>query len=470
MTENSVLIQAMPFQKEDVRQMEKWGGRALNASEMGLGKTLETLWLLKRNPAWSPVVVICPAAVKYTWDRVARLPQFGHDPLILNGKKPTIDFKLLETAPAFVVINYNILMGWAPFLKLMQPQIVILDECQALQHRTSQQTKAVRWLCQGVPHVVGLSGTPMVNRPQGMFSILNIIAPHEFPNWQAFGHRYCDPRKKPWGWEFKGASNLPELHRRLRSSCMIRRLKKDVLHQLPKKVRSVVTLEMDDPKNDYPAARDQFLEWLTKQQPDRLATSGKAEFVTQLGYLRRLAAKLKSDAAIAWISKFLHENPTEKLVVYCIHTAFLDKICSHFGTIVSRVDGSVVSKKRQEAVDRFQADPYCRLFCANIIAGGTGIDGLQRVASSMAILEMDFRPAIQLQAESRISRIGQDEPSFIYYLIAANTIEERVAAINQTKQSVINNAIDGDNALDSFSILDDLMRELAPATTKFLRN
>lgn len=434
--------------------MEAWGGRALNASEMGLGKTLETLWLIKRNASYFPVLVVCPAAVKWHWHRAASTPQFGYTPAVLSSRTPAKQ----KEFPAFCIINYDILFAWLPWLQELSPRCIVLDECQAIGDPSSRRSKITERLCEGVPHIIGLSGTPMMNRPIDMFPILRLIAPHEFGNRPAFGHRYCGPKKKPWGWEYKGASNVKELNERLLSTCMIRRLKKDVLHQLPKKVRQVVTLEINDPEKSYKQANNDFLNWLAAINPSAAVRAAKAEVVVQIGYLKRLAARLKARAACDWIENFL-TNTNEKLVTFAVHTKFLDLIERRFGPVSVRVDGSTSSKARMAAVERFQTDPACRLFNGNIQAAGTGIDGLQRVASTAAILEMDYRPAIQLQAEARIDRIGQDEPSFIYYLIAANTIEERIAKTINNKQDIINGVIDGaTGGGETFDVLDEIIK------------
>lgn len=435
--------------------MEAWNARALNASEMGLGKTLETLILLKRNPDYFPVVVVCPASVKYHWERSSSTEQFQFEPLILNGMTPK-----KSRRPRLVVVNYKILPGWLEMLLKLAPKCIVIDECQSLAHPERAQTKAVQRLCQGVPHVIGLSGTPITNRTINLFTILNIIAPHEFPQRAAFGHRYCGAHRAPWGWEFKGCTNAEELHARLVKTCMIRRLKKDVLKQLPLKTRKIVPLELNDPAGEYKEAHRSFLKWLKERDPAAAKRAAKAAAVVRIGYLRRLAARLKSRAACDWIQAFL-ENTSEKLVTFAVHTKFLDLIQDRFGGVAVRVDGSTSLANRTAAIDRFRNDPGCRLFNANIQSAGTGIDGLQYVCSTSAILEMDYRPAVQQQAESRVDRMGQDTPSFHYYLVAARTIETRIAEINQEKQEQTNSVMDGGpEAAEQFDILDQLLKEL----------
>ena len=127
--------------------------------------------------------------------------------------------------------------------------------------------------------VIGMSGTPVMNRPADFWPILNIIRPELFPSFQSYAHRYCDPRKTHWGWEYKGAKNLEELHERVKPF-MLRRLKENVL-KLPSKTHVVVPLHLED-RSELDAAENDFIDWLSKNSRFGSVTSAqKAEAVRQ---------------------------------------------------------------------------------------------------------------------------------------------------------------------------------------------
>ncbi len=193
------------FQLEDVRRLHQMGGRALLAWPMGCGKTFAALLHIQRHPDARPVVVVCPAGLKFQWRKEAK-KHIGMHADVLEGLNPSKSLPPRE--PKFVIVNYDILSvskhgsGWLEWLRALNPQLVILDECHFLGDMRSKRTKAVRKLCQGVPQVIALSGTPLTNRPKELFPILNILRADLFPSWWQYGHKFCGARRTPWGWSF----------------------------------------------------------------------------------------------------------------------------------------------------------------------------------------------------------------------------------------------------------------------------
>lgn len=436
------------YQKQGVRELHALDGRALLADEMGLGKTLQALTYARRM---EPVIIVCPASLKYNWEREAAL-HYGIGAEVLEGTRPPAKQRLTTHHP-MVVINYDILPHWLDHLIREKPQCVILDEVHYCKNKTAKRTKAVKKLCQGAEHVIGLSGTPMTNRPSELWSILNIIRPDLFPAFFPYAMRYCKARKRPWGWEFKGATNMPELNKILRENVMIRRLKKDVLKDLPDKQRSVVTFDLDN-WDEYQAANDDLISWLATQSKTKAKKAAKAEKVVQFGYLKRLAIKGKYLAACDWIDQFFEETG-RKLVLFAVHRAVMKWLHSRYPNSVV-VNGDVVGRRRQLAVDKFNNDPECRLFIGQLKAAGAGIN-LQKGASDLAFMELGWTPSDHTQAEDRIHRIGQKNGAQCYYLVARGTIEEMLCGVIQTKQGVVDQALDGaDINSSSFDVYDEL--------------
>jgi len=437
------------YQLKAVRKIEHFKGRALLADEMGLGKTVEALLWIKKHPKRKPIIVICPASLKWMWKA------FVHDILkirceILQGTAPPK--KGLIGKHSFLIINYEILQYWLPYLKKLKPKILIVDECHYQKNRRAKRTKAVQKLSKKIPYIIALSGTPLVNRPAELWTTLHLIRPEEFKSFTTFAFRYCKPVLRPWGWEYKGAHNLKELHRKLNSMMMIRRLKKDVLGELPDKIRHIIPLEIK--RKEYDEAVINFIRWLTKKSISKAKRAARAEQLVKMGYLKRLAAELKMESILDWVDNFLEES-NDKLVLYCTHRNIIKILHDKYKKICVVVDGSVTGKRRKQSIRNFQNNKKIRLFIGNIKAAGVGIT--LTAASSLAFVEMSWTPGEHTQAEDRIHRIGQKNAANIYYLIAKDTIEENLCKLIQKKQKILTATLDGAVKANQLNIFDELM-------------
>jgi SWI/SNF-related matrix-associated actin-dependent regulator 1 of chromatin subfamily A len=441
------------YQRDGVRFIERCGGRTLLADDAGLGKTLQALsWGHHFLDADAVKVVVCPAAVKLGWQREAAT-HLGLRSEILNGTRPTLHPG--DPAPCpLLIVNYDVLGHWLPYLQSLPVEYVMLDEVQACKNPAAKRTKAVKALCAGIEHVV-MSATPMMNRPAELWFIVNLLRPDVFPNWSEYAWRYCKPEKSFWGWKYNGADNLPELNEKL-SAFMIRRRKADVLKELPPKQDVVVPVEMSRPK-EYELAYRQFLVWLLSKKPEKAYGALRNEQLVKVGYLIRLVSELKSPAVKSWVDNFLGGSD-EKLALFGVHREFLGNLHDQFrGSVL--VNGSVVGPARQAIVDRFAADPRTRLFLGNIKASGVGMNGIQRATASVAFAEFPWTPAEIEQAYSRAHRMGQRRKVTVYHLVVPGTIEERVLKLNRQKQSVLDQVMDGKEG-NNFDVFDRLIGEL----------
>ncbi len=166
-----------PYQKRGVLRIERFGGRVLLSDAMGLGKTIQALTWLKRfrkRRKTLPAIVVCPASLKWNWE-IETLKHIGVQADILEGVNPP---KRFRPQSKLIILNYDILKAWLPVLKSWDPQTVVLDECHYAQNRSTQRSKAARNLCESVPYVLALSGTPLTNRPAELWSVLNLIRPN----------------------------------------------------------------------------------------------------------------------------------------------------------------------------------------------------------------------------------------------------------------------------------------------------
>lgn len=440
------------FQDECVGEIDEFYGRALVALPPGLGKTLISYTWALRNPAVRPVVVVCPASLKFNWVAEATKHSTGFRCEVLEGRKP----QHLDPLKADVwVVNYDVLADWLGELRRVNPMLVIADECHMAKSRTAKRSKALRSLCKGVPCVLALSGTPLVNRPAELYNVLNILRPELYPSFFQFATEYCRLRRTPWGLDYSGAKNLGRLHSRLLRECMVRRKKEDVLKDLPPKRRNLVTLPIEG-RSQYDLAVKDFLAWL-RANGERTGFDVKSQKIVQIGAIKRLAARLKMGAALEWVDNFLEEGE-DKILLFAVHKPVISELKERYGKGCVVVDGSVTGRDRQRAFDRFQSDPGVRVFVGNIQAAGTGWNAT--AASDVAFVEMAWTPGEMVQAEDRVHRIGQDRPVTIHYLLAHDTIEEDLCQTLERKARVLSHTLDGSRDQSDLDIYDLLERSL----------
>jgi SWI/SNF-related matrix-associated actin-dependent regulator 1 of chromatin subfamily A len=405
---------------------------ALLCDDMGLGKSVQICGLLNYDLTLRSCLIVCPASMKLCWHR--ELSKWLCDSRKLSiadsGNKAGADSDI-------VIVNYDILTKLERFLSKRIWDLVVFDEGHFLKSPTAQRTIAAKALC--ARKKVILSGTPMLNRPAELWSLLNLLEPACWPNFYRFAHRYCAPVKASWGWDFSGASNQRELALLLRSRLMLRRRKKDVLPQLPPITRQVVPLSVDT---------SPLLKSLTEKlaklfgfdplHPPFKIDPEKIPFEL-ISAIRRETGTLKVAQAI----EFIREETSayqHKCVVFAHHLDVLDALQNAFEPHSVLVTGESSANMRQKAIDTFQTDEAVRYFIASTRAMGLGIT--LTAASHAIFVEADWTPAILEQAEARLVRIGQKASSALaQYLVVENSIDEKIFAAVQEKMAVINQII-----------------------------
>lgn len=445
-----------PFQKEGVAFIESKNGRVLLGDQMGLGKTAQALAWLQLHKDLRPVIIVCPASLKLNWQKEIHMWMHDERIAILSGKKEDI-LKIL--GKDLIIINYDIVNSWQNTLKKVHPQVVILDEAHYIKNGKALRTKAIRKLARPLEHILALTGTPIINRPAELYNAIHLISPAMWPSFWKFAQRYCAPKHTGFGWNFNGASNTEELHQKLTKTIMIRRLKKDVLKDLPEKVRTVIPLEISN-RADYDRAEADVIKYLQGINIEKAQRASNAEILVQFEVLKQLTADGKIGQCIEWIKNYLEAE--DKLVVFATHKKIIEALVSEFkplgNSYVAKIDGSTPSHQRQAIVEQFQNDPNCKLFIGNIKAAGVGIT--LTAANSTCFIELGWSPGEHDQAEDRIHRIGQEADSVnAYYLLAQNTVEEEIAKLLDNKRKVLDAVLDGVNT-EANSILSDLITKM----------
>jgi len=440
-----------PFQNWGVSFVEDKHGKALIADDMGLGKTVEALAWLQLHRDRVPVIIVVPAVAKLSWERHAHIWLPNPNTEILSGKRPW------KPTGEILIINYDILNSWTCVLNKIDAKVLILDEVHYTKNNGAKRTKAVKRLAKRIPYKLALSGTPIENRPVEIYNSWFIIDPVHCPPYLEFVSRYCNRKYTGFGWDVSGHSHTDELHRILTGTIMLRRKKIDVLPELPPKVGAFVPMCLHN-KKEYKAAEADFIAYVREEKGDVAADkAAKAEGLVKIGGLKQLAVKGKLPEVIEWIKDFLQVE--DKLVVFAIHTFVIDALMEAFPKIAVKLDGRTSSTKKQEVVDMFQNDPKIKLFVGQMKAAGVVIT--LTAASNVAIIEYPWTPTALTQAIDRVHRIGQVDSVTAYYLMAQDTIEEKIARLLDEKQKVVSSIIDGETPDKMTSLFEDLMREYA---------
>jgi hypothetical protein len=451
-----------PFQRAGVSYLLA-RRRAFLADEQGLGKTIEALATLQAGGAF-PAIVVCPASLKLNWLREIErwLPQRSARALVGTGADDA-GAAGRTTEADITVVNYDIVAARLDELCSLQPRALVIDESHYCKNATAKRTQAVQRLAGAVPDdgmVLALTGTPIMNRPPELISQLRIIGRiGDFGSGAQFGRR------------FKGPDAHMRLHWHLRARCYVRRLKSDVLPQLPPKTRSIVPIELDN-EHEYRLAERDVIAWLQSQPLDlrqldaKVAAALRAERLVRLNALKLLAARGKLHAALAWIHDFCSSG--ERLVVFAKHREIQHAVIERFPGAL-HILGSDGHAARDASLREFQAPDEGRenqLIVCSIEVAGQGLT-LTR-SSNVVFLELDWTPAKHDQAEDRCHRIGQQDAVNASYLLAAGTIDETIATLLERKRAVIDAVTDG-REQDEEGVIDALVRELAGAPYRALR-
>jgi SWI/SNF-related matrix-associated actin-dependent regulator 1 of chromatin subfamily A len=432
--ETEAQVNLFPYQIEGKNLLHEMNGRAMLADDMGLGKSCQTIMYLREHPELRPAIIVVPASLKTNW--VREFEKFGldEDYTVINGKVRELSYHE-KSRDNIVVINYDVLDSHKWRLLELDAKVLIADESHKLKTSHSRRTQAFKILAKEIEHLIFISGTQALSRPMELFVPLNLLAPEIFPSRDRFGEEFCGGKEK----NYKSATNIDKLHVLVKKH-MIRRLKKDVLKDLPPKIRSVISLDIDN-RREYQRADMDFLDYLRETKGDYAAKKASfSETLVKFGALRRLAIQGKMEAVYSYLDDFLEND--EKLIIFCYHRDTVDLLHERYKNVSVKHYGGISETQKQIAVDSFQNNANVKFFIGNIESAGVGIN--LTAASHVAFVELPWTPGALDQGEDRANRIGATgNCTNIYYLIATNTIEERMAALIDKKRLTLTALFDG---------------------------
>ena len=422
----SLMDALYPFQKEGVRFALTRRGRCIIGDDMGLGKTLQALAVAAVYRDEWPVLVVCPSSLRVQW-AVSFETWLGTPReqivVVLTGKADVLDRN-----KTVVIVSYDLAVRLAADIGSRRFRVVIADESHMIKSPQAQRTKRVRPLLKSASRAILLTGTPALSRPIEMFTQLEVLAPRIFRSVHQYGVRYCNAHQGKFGWDASGASNVDELHTVLENTVMIRRLKKDVLTQLPEKLRQKITIGISPSSSKTVSDGMKRLEGarndLTTARTDSDLFGARARCRRILMELYGETGLAKLPNVVEYLRDKLPSLEGNKVIVFAHHRIVIDGICAMLTKEKvghMRIDGQTPPVKRAQLVEQFQTTPSVKVAVLSITAAGVG---LTLTAANLVIFaEMFWNPGALRQAEDRAHRIGQTDRVVVQYLVADGTVD-----------------------------------------------
>lgn len=451
-----------PFQRAGIEWSVERSG-VLIADPMGLGKTIQAIGTCNAVNA-RRVLVICPNSLKMNWFEELRKWMVNKT---LRYHVITTNTKNQITADV-IIVNYDKLKTYAERFRQIEWDAIIIDEGHRIKNPRTNRTKyivggkvgKITYAPMTAKKKMILTGTPVLNKPDDIWSICHWLLPEVFHDEWDFWRRYCDLKPGFRGsWDHSGSSNLTELQKILRSTIMVRRDKLEVLKDLPEISRQVIEIE----------ATAEFKKFIAEEQRvhaeakaasrdlkqaviDAEASGDKKKYneavsalkqgislhISQISKVRKATAIAKTPMMIKYIHDVLENEP--KIIVFCHHKEVIGLIKEEFKKKAVVVSGSVRVQDRDAAKKRFQEDPTCNIFIGSLYAAA---EGLTLTASNTVIFaELDWVPATLMQAEARAWRIGQKRNVLVQHFVLEGSLDANMAKKVVDKQNMADAALD----------------------------
>jgi superfamily II DNA or RNA helicase len=449
-------VELLPYQLDGIA-FAAGAGRAILADDMGLGKTIQGIGmaeLLAREAGIRKVLIVCPASVKSQWrSEILRFSERECQIVLGSAAERAAQY---ENGCFFTICNYEQVLRDFLSIERAKWDLIVLDEGQRIKNweaKTARTMKSLR-----SPFALVLSGTPLENRLDDLFSVVEFIDDRRLgPAFRFFNrHRVTDEKGRVLGYK-----NLDLLRESLKP-VLLRRTRSAVMRDLPPRTTEIVRI---------PPTDEQFE--IDGTQMQVVSTIVRKKYISEMDLLRLqkalLLARMAADSTYlvdkrppGFSSKLerleelfeqLAAEEARKIVLFSEWTTMLtliEKRIERFNLDQVRLDGSVPQKKRQQLVHRFQRDPACRAFLTTN-AGSTGLN--LQAANTVINVDLPWNPAVLEQRIARAHRMGQKSPVQVYLLVTEGTIEERLLSTLSAKHDLALAALDMESNVKKVSLV-----------------
>ncbi|CDE60144.1 sNF2/helicase domain protein [Fusobacterium sp. CAG:439] len=443
--------------------MYKYGLNGILADDMGLGKTLQALAAIqkaKEQDGPAPTLVICPTTVVFNWE--SEIQKFA--PTLTTLKLSGVDRKqFFKEIPNYdvVITSYALVRRDINKLKEYNFRYVILDESQNIKNAMSQTAQAVKKL--QASHKLALSGTPIENKLEELWSVFDFLMPGFLFSMSEFNYRYVNPIME---------RQDKTVEKRLKLQIypfILRRMKRDVAKDLPDKVENIAYCELTDEQRDfYLQVLDSTKEELFKSIEQNGLEKSRLSIFSALLRLRQICChpRLYDKENVKNIMKSGKFEKLKVMLEEIIDEGHRILLFSQFVDMLDLIKGWLEregipyeyltgkTKDRQGAVERFNSTPSIPIFLISLKAGGTGLN----LTGADYVIHYDpwWNPAVEDQATDRAYRIGQTKKVFVYRLITKNTVEEKIQKLKTVKRNLVDSVISVDRNIVKSLTMDDI--------------
>ena len=413
------------------------------ADDMGLGKTLQAIALLSNlhEEKKKKSMVIMPKSLIYNWEN--EIKKFA--PKLKVGVYYGInrDFSSLKKVDV-ILTTYGTIRNDIENLLEHKFDLLILDESQNIKNINSQTTKAVLLL--NAKKRVALSGTPIENNLLELYSLFRFLNPEMFGSVQRFTNNYIVPIQK-----YSDISTIEELKKKI-YPFLLRRVKKEVLEDLPDKIEKLVYVDMNDEHRRFYEERRKYYYSLLEKNTSSQGNFDKFFVLQAINELRHIVSspELESKKIISSKKEVLIENVVEaiennhKVLVFVNYLSSIESICDSLKeNKIKYLKMTGQTKDRQTLVDKFQNDSRYKVFVMTLKTGGVGLNLVS--ADTIFIYDPWWNTTVENQAIDRAYRLGQDKTVFAYKMIMRNTIEEKILKLQEIKNKLLDDLISEDN-------------------------
>ena len=413
------------------------------ADDMGLGKTLQAIALLSKlhEGKKKKSMVIMPKSLIYNWEN--EIKKFSTKLKVGVYYGINRDFSSLKKVDV-ILTTYGTIRNDIENLLEEKFDMLILDESQNIKNVNSQTTKAVLLL--NAKKRVALSGTPIENNLLELYSLFRFLNPEMFGSVQRFTNNYIVPIQK-----YSDTSTIEELKKKI-YPFLLRRVKKEVLKDLPDKIEKLVYVDMNNDHRKFYEERRKYYYSLLEKNTSNQGNFDKFFVLQAINELRHIVSspELESKKIISSKKEVLIENVVEaiennhKVLIFVNYLSSIESICDSLKeNKIKYLKMTGQTKDRQILVDKFQSDNRYKVFVMTLKTGGVGLNLVS--ADTIFIYDPWWNTTVENQAIDRAYRLGQDKTVFAYKMIMRNTIEEKILKLQEIKNKLLDDLISEDN-------------------------
>lgn len=392
--------------------------RCINGDSVRLGKSVQTLAAIQHQKAF-PSLIICKSGLMINWKNEIKK--------VLNNDKVYICESIkdgVQPLNDFVIINPEKLSKLKDLLTAYNFQSIVFDEAHGIGGRGTKKREALKATAKGVPVRYALTGTPIKNRAEEITGILDFLGRlPEFGGWWKFVHEFYEVDTAGFGISLGQAKDLDLLHDKLRSKCMVRRTKEEVLDEVPQKDFVSIEIPISNRK-EYDRLTDEIITLTTKAKKSIAFAKEKKGRIFEL---RKILGVGKVEAIAEWAEDFLLTE--ESLVLFAHHLDVQHALIKRFPNAARIIAADSLQVREQNRL-KFQNKQANPIICS-LLAAGEGQD--LSAANTMGICELGWTPPQMEQAIGRMEKVGKQDPLTVYTFIGQNTIDIKMASMLQTK-------------------------------------